>query len=41
MKAVKMPTLLEGEALAVWLELNEEEQGDYKTVKKLLCIMPM
>ena len=42
-KAVKLPTLLEGEALAIWLELNEEEQGDYKTAKKLLCkrIMPM
>lgn len=42
-KAVKLPTVLEGEALAVWLELSEEEQGDYKTAKKLLCkkIMPM
>ena len=42
-KAVKLPTLLEGEALAIWLELSEEEQQDYKTAKKLLCkrIMPM
>ena len=24
-KALKLPTLLEGEALAVWLELSEEE----------------
>ena len=29
-KAVKLASLLEGEALAVWLELSEEEQGDYK-----------
>ena len=38
-----MPTLLEGEALGFWLELNREEQGDYKTAKKLMCkrIMPM
>lgn len=33
-KALKLPTLLEGEALAVWLELNEEEQADYKTAKE-------
>ena len=25
-KALKLPTLLEGEALAVWLELTEEQQ---------------
>lgn len=35
-KAVKLPTLLEGEALAVWLELSEGEQEEYKTAKKLL-----
>ena len=29
-KALKLPTLLEGEALAVWLELSEAEQADYK-----------
>ena len=35
-KAVKLPMLLEGEALAVWLELTEEEQSDYSvTVSKL------
>ena len=27
MKALKLPTLLEGEALAVWLELSQEEQS--------------
>ena len=26
MKALKLPTLLEGEALAMWMELSEEEQ---------------
>ena len=25
-KAVKLPTLLEGDALAVWLDLNEDEK---------------
>ena len=35
-KAVKLPTLLEGEALAIWLDFTEEEQGDYTvTVDKL------
>ena len=35
-KAVKLPTLLESEALAVWLDLTEEEQADYSvTVDKL------
>lgn len=33
-KALKLPTLLEGEALAVWLELSAEQQGDYATAKK-------
>ena len=28
-KAHKLPTLLEGEALAVWLELSEEQQESY------------
>ena len=36
MKALKVPTLLEGEALASWLELTEEEQADFKTLKKKL-----
>ena len=35
--------LREGKALAIWLELSEEQQGDYKTAKeKLNCkMMPM
>ena len=42
-KAKKLPTLLEGEALAVWLELTSEEQEDYDETKKLMekAIMPM
>ena len=35
-QALKLPTFLEGEALAVWLELTEEEQADYSTVKEKL-----
>ena len=31
--AKKLPTLLEGEALAVWLELTTEQQGTYQTAK--------
>ena len=31
--ATRLPTLLEGEALAVWLELNKDEQKSYKDVK--------
>ena len=35
-KAVKLPTLLEGEALAVWLDSTEEHQSDYLvTIDKL------
>lgn len=33
MKAKKLPTLLEGEAVAVWFELTSEEQASYSTVK--------
>ena len=33
-QAAKLPTLLEGEALAVWLELSEEDKGDYSKAKK-------
>ena len=33
MKAKKLPTLLEGEALAIWLELTTEEKGSYATSK--------
>ena len=32
-KALMLPTLLEGEAIAVWLELSEDEQADYTVVK--------
>ena len=34
---------MEGEALAVWLELSEEQQADYKAAKKAICeaMMPM
>ena len=32
-KAKKLPTLLEGEALAVWLELSTEQQASYDTAK--------
>ena len=32
--ALKLPTLLEGEALAVWLELTVEEQKDYSATKQ-------
>ena len=42
-KAVKMPTLLEGEALAAWLDLAEETKKDYETAKKQLIdgLMPI
>ena len=33
LKSKKLPTLLEGEALAVWLELTTEQQGSYQTAK--------
>ena len=35
-KARKLPTLLEGEALAVWLELSADEQADYAVVRERL-----
>ena len=31
-----MPTLLEGEALAIWLGLSEEEQDDFSVAKEKL-----
>ena len=34
--ALKLPTLLEGEALAVWLELTDEQKKDYEAAKKEL-----
>ena len=41
--AVILPTLLEGEALAVWLDLNEDERKTYDVAKKRLIetLMPM
>ena len=41
--AVKLPTLLEGEALAVWLNLSEDEKTTYDVVKKRLIesLIPM
>ena len=43
MKTVKLPTLLEGEALAVWLELSDDDKKDYKKAKEhlLKSMMPM
>ena len=32
-KALKLPTLLEGEALAIWLALDEDVQKEYDQVK--------
>ena len=42
-KALKLPTLLEGEALAVWLDLSEEEQDDYASAKEAMMrtMIPM
>ena len=42
-KVVKLPTLLEGEALAVWLDLNADERKTYDVAKKRLIetLMPM
>ena len=34
--AVMLPTLLEGELLATWMELSSEEQGDYITTNKTM-----
>ena len=33
-KALKLPTLLKGEALTIWLEMSEEVQGRYEDTKK-------
>ena len=33
MKAKKLPTLLEDEAIAVWFELTSEEQESYSIAK--------
>ena len=42
-KAKKLPTLLEREALAIWLELTSEQQEDYAVAKKAMeeAMMPM
>jgi uncharacterized coiled-coil protein SlyX len=42
-QALKLPTLLEGEALAIWLELSEDEQATYATAKEKVVkgMMPM
>jgi len=42
-KAKKLPTLLEGEALAVWLELTDKQQNDYAEMKKemLKTMLPL
>ena len=41
--ALKLPALLEGEVLAVWLELTQDEQKNYETTKQKIIdsIMPM
>lgn len=43
MQGIKLPTLLEGEGVAIWLELSEEAQKDYETAKRAVIdgIMPM
>ena len=35
-KALKLPTLLEGKALAIWLELSTEQKADYAVAKERL-----
>ena len=37
-KALKLPTLLKGEVLAIWLELSDEVQKDYKEVKRIKIV---
>ena len=41
-KELKLPSLLEGEALTVWLELTEDEQKAYAVTKKKIieAMMP-
>ena len=36
LKAKKLPTLLEGEALAVWLEMTTEKQESYDMAKSII-----
>ena len=42
-QALKLPTLFEGEALAIWLELTVEQQGNYAMAKTeiIKIIMPI
>ena len=42
-KALKLPTLLEGEALAMWLELGDRERTDYAMARSNIIdtMMPM
>ena len=35
-KALKLPALLEGETLAIWMDLSTEEKDSYETVKQTL-----
>ena len=35
-KALKLPTLLEGEVLAIWLELSKEVQGRYEDTREVI-----
>lgn len=39
----KLPTLLDGEALVIWLELSEEKQGSYEDTMEEIYrqMMPM
>jgi hypothetical protein len=39
MKAKKLPTLLEGGAWAIWLELLQDQQKDYKAKKRIFSRM--
>lgn len=40
MQVKKMPTPLEKEALAVWLDLSENDQKDYNEAKKIIARLP-
>jgi len=42
-QAIKLPMLLEGEAITVWLELTTEQQKEYETAKKEIrnAVMPV
>jgi len=42
-KAFKLPMLLEGETLAIWLELSDDDKKDYEKAKEhlLKSMVPM